>query len=271
MNQNLVERPSIEPTEPILEVIDCTKDFGGVHALDRCSLSVRAGSITGLIGPNGAGKTTLFNVISGFLKPTSGHVLYRGERIEGLAPHAVFAKRVVRTFQIPRQFTSMSVIENLMLVPRHQIGEAPWNSWLRPRRIGLQEAELYKKAEEVLRFVNLAHLRDDLAGQLSGGQKKLLELARTLMCDPDLVLLDEPGAGVNPSLTVQLMANVERLRRERGITFLVIEHNMDLVAQLCDAVIVMSEGRHLMDGTPDVVRRDPRVLEAYLGHRTASA
>jgi branched-chain amino acid transport system ATP-binding protein len=249
----------------ILTVEDITRSFGGLRAVDGCSLSVREGSITGLIGPNGAGKTTLFNVITGFLKPTSGRIMLRDERIDGLVPHQIFRKGVMRTFQIPRELKSMTVIENLMLVPVEQAGERIWNPWFFPFHVGRQEETNFTKALEVLGFVELAHLRDEYAASLSGGQKKLLELARTLMADPKLILLDEPGAGVNRVLMKKLVADIERLRREIGITFLVIEHDMDLITQLCDTVIVMSEGKMLAQGTAEQMKSDERVLEAYLG------
>lgn len=254
-----------EQTAAILTVDEVTRSFGGLRAVDGCSLSVSEGSITGLIGPNGAGKTTLFNVITGFLKPTSGRILLRDERIDGLVPHQIFRKGVVRTFQIPHELRSMTVIENLMLVPAGQAGEQIWNPWFFPFRVGRQEETNFTKALEVLEFVELAHLRDEYAANLSGGQKKLLELARTLMADPKLILLDEPGAGINRVLMKKLAADIERLRREIGITFLVIEHDMDLVTQLCDTVIVMSEGKTLAEGTPEQMKSDERVLEAYLG------
>jgi len=177
----------------------------------------------------------------------------------------VFRKGVVRTFQIPRELKSMTVLENLMLVPPDQAGEHIWNPWLFGARVSKQEEVIFAKANEVLEFVELAHLRDEYAANLSGGQKKLLELARTLMCDPKMILLDEPGAGVNRVLMQKLVTDIERLRRELGITFFVIEHDMDLVTRLCDPVIVMSEGAKLAEGTPDEVRADERVLEAYLG------
>lgn len=250
---------------PVLEVEGVSKSFGGLRALNHCTLSVAEGSITGLIGPNGAGKTTLFNVITGFLKPDSGRIFFRGERIDGLPPHRIFRKGIVRTFQIPRELKGMTVLENLMLVPPGQAGEQIWNPWLFAFKVSRQEEQIIQKALEVLEFVDLAHLQDEYAANLSGGQKKLLELARTLMCDPRLILLDEPGAGVNRTLMRKLVADIERLRREKGITFFVIEHDMDLVTQLCDTVIVMSEGAKLAEGRPDEVKRDERVLEAYLG------
>jgi branched-chain amino acid transport system ATP-binding protein len=249
----------------ILEVQGVTRAFGGLKAVNECSLEVAERSITGLIGPNGAGKTTLFNIISGFLKPSSGRILFRGSRIDGLSPHAVFRRGLVRTFQIPRELRSMSVLENLMLVRPNQSGESIWTTWLLPGRVSKEEESNFVKATQVLEFVELIHLRDELAANLSGGQKKLLELARTLMCDPRMILLDEPGAGVNRVLMRKLAGDIERLRRELGITFFVIEHDMDLVTQLCDRVIVMSEGAKLAEGTPEQVKADERVLDAYLG------
>ena len=250
---------------PLLSVEHVTRTFGGLVALEDVSLAVDRGEIAGLIGPNGAGKTTLFNLITGFLKPNAGRIFFRGERIDGLPPHRTFHKGVVRTFQIPRELTSMTVLENLMLVPAGQAGERIWNPWFFPFRVSRQERLIYEKALSVLEFVDLAHLRDEYASSLSGGQRKLLELARTLMCDPHMILLDEPGAGVNRVLMRKLVENIETLRREQHITFFVIEHDMDLITRLCDPVIVMSEGRYLAEGTPEEIRRDERVLEAYLG------
>ncbi len=249
----------------LLDVRTVTKSFEGLRAVSECSLQVRRGTITGLIGPNGAGKTTLFNLITGFLKPTAGEIAFAGERIDGLPPHRVFDKGIVRTFQIPRELKLMTVLENLMLVPAEQAGERLWNAWFLPFRVGRQEREIRDKALEVLEFVNLWHLRHEYASNLSSGQKKLLELARTLMGDPRLILLDEPGAGVNPTLMKSLVALIERLRDESGITFFLIEHDMDLVARLCNPVIVMSSGEKIAEGPPDEVVRDERVLEAYLG------
>jgi len=262
---------SAEKAGPILEVRDLYKDFGGLRAIDGCSLCVRPGTITGLIGPNGAGKTTLFNVITGFIRPDAGRVFFRGGDITNLPPYRIFGRGLARTFQIPREHRSMTVLENLMLVPPGQSGERIWNSWLRPARVRAEEWRHRDKALEVLDFCGLGHMTDTPAGQLSGGQKKLLELARTLMADPAMVLLDEPGAGVNRTLMKRLTGNIERLRAERGITFLLIEHDMDLVMRLCDPVIVMSEGRYLMEGRPEAVQNDPQVLEAYLGGQYAAA
>ena len=255
----------------LLQVNDLRLAFGGLHALDGASISVERGRITGLIGPNGAGKTTLFNVVSGALQPDSGQVLLDGDDITGLPSHQIFRRGLCRTFQIPREHGSLSVLENLMLVPRNQTGEGFVGSLLRPGRVRAEEHSHRKHAEEVLEFLQLTHLAYEYARNLSGGQKKLLELARTLMAEPKLVLLDEPGAGVNPTLMDRLRENIERLNRERGITFVLIEHDMGLIMRLCDPVIVMSEGRYLVSGSPDQVRNDQRVLEAYLGGQYAAA
>ena len=249
----------------ILEVHDLVKTFGGLIVLNHCSFQVRRGTITGLIGPNGAGKTTLFNVLTGFSKPDSGRVLFHGLDITGLAPHQIFHRGICRTFQIPREFRDMTVLENLMLITPGQFGERLWYPWFRPALVRRQEAQIRDKALEVLTAVRLIGLRDEYARNLSGGQKKLLELARTMMADPQLVLLDEPGAGVNPTLMGELAEYISHLARERGVTILLIEHDMDLVMRLCDPVIVLSEGRPLVEGSFETVAKDPRVLEAYLG------
>ena len=255
----------MKESTPILEIRDVVKNFGGIRAVNHCSFKMQQGTITGLIGPNGAGKTTLFNLITGFLQCTSGQVLFQGKRIDGLTPHKIFRHGIVRTFQIPRELKRMTVLENLMLVPSHQVGEYIWSSWLLPWQVKRQEQEIEANALEVLRFVNLFDLKDEYAGNLSSGQKKLLELARTLMAEPQLVLLDEPGAGVNPTLMKELIDNIRRSCVEKGLTFLVIEHDMDLVMQLCNPIIVMNNGENLAEGTPEEVQRDQRVLEAYLG------
>jgi branched-chain amino acid transport system ATP-binding protein len=253
----------------ILRVEGVTKRFGGVRAVDHCSLTVEAGTITGLIGPNGAGKTTLFNLLTGFLQPDSGRVFFKDADITGLRPPAIFHRKVCRTFQIPREFKELTVLENLMVVPEGQVGERLWAPWLRPGRVRRQEAAIRAKAVEVLRFLNLHDHRQAAAWTLSGGQKKLLELARTMMADPELLLLDEPGAGVNPTQMKELMRHIQWLATDRGVTVLLIEHDMDLVMSLCNPVIVMAEGRTLAVGTPDAIRRDRRVLDAYLGGRYA--
>ncbi len=265
---------SIEPNgssdrKPILQIRNVVKDYGGVRAVDNASFDVYEGTITGLIGPNGAGKTTLFNLVSGFTSPTSGSIAFQGERIDYLPSHKIFRKGVVRTFQIPRELKKMTVLENLMVVPSDQVGERLWASWLLPGRISRQERIVRQQAEDVLTFLNLIHLRDELAGNLSTGQKKLLELGRTLMANPKMILLDEPGAGVNPTLMNALADDIRRSSLERGITFLVIEHDMDLVMSLCNPIVVMSNGGKLAEGSPEEIQANQRVLEAYLGGQVA--
>ena len=267
----MAEDPQRETDPPLLEVRELVKNFGGLRAIDRCTLDVQPGTITGLIGPNGAGKTTLFNIITGFIQPDRGRVHFRGRDVTNLPPHRLFQQGLARTFQIPREHHSMTVLENLMLVPAAQLGERFWNTWIRPGAVRREEERHRDKALEVLDFVDLGHMAWEPAGKLSGGQKKLLELARTLMSEPRMILLDEPGAGVNRTLMQRLSENIETLCRERGITFLLIEHDIDLVMRLCDPIIVMSEGRHLMQGRPEEVRTDSRVLEAYLGGQYAAA
>lgn len=249
----------------MLEIKEIVKSFGGLMAVCDCSLRVEQGSITGLIGPNGAGKTTLFNVITGQYKPDRGAIYFEGATIHGLPPHQIFQKKIYRTFQITREFAQMTVLENLMLMPEGQAGEKIWNTWFRPGAVRRQERVNLEKALEVLEFVELIDLKDEYASSLSGGQKKLLELARSMMSEPKMVLLDEPGAGVNPTLMRKLIANIEKLCEEMNITFFLIEHDMDLVMRLCNPVIVMSEGKKLVEGTPGEIKKDERVLEAYLG------
>jgi branched-chain amino acid transport system ATP-binding protein len=249
----------------MIVVEDLHKHFGGFHAVDGASLEIKAGSITGLIGPNGAGKTTLFNVIAGRLKPTSGRVTMAGEDITGLEPHELFHKGLLRTFQIAHEFSSMTVRENLMMVPAGQSGERLWNAWFGRRRIVEEERELLRKADEVLDFLTISHLKDEKAGNLSGGQKKLLELGRTMMVDARIVFLDEVGAGVNRTLLKTIGDAIVRLNKERGYTFCVIEHDMDFIGRLCDPVIVMAEGRVLAEGSADQIMKNEAVIEAYLG------
>lgn len=251
--------------EPILVAKNVSKSFGGLAAVKDMSLEVTPGTITGLIGPNGAGKTTFFNIVSGYYKTDGGSIHFNGERIDNLPPHKVFHKGISRTFQITRELKLMTVLENLMLVPSGQLGESLFRTWLVPWQVRAQEREIRDKALEVLEFVNLIDLKDEYADSLSVGQKRLLELARTMMADPQLLLLDEPGAGVNPTLMKRLVEYIQRLAFDRGVTIFLIEHDMDLVMNTCDPVIVMSTGEKLTEGTPDEVRNDRRVLEAYLG------
>ncbi len=230
-----------------------------------CSFAIQQGSITGLIGPNGAGKTTTFNMIAGELKPTSGRIIYQNKDIAGLPTHEMFHRGIVRTFQIPHEFGRMTVLENLMVVPPEQPGESLLHTWLSKRRVASREKEVMQRAEEALEFLSISHLRDEQAGNLSGGQKKLLELGRTMMTDARLVLLDEPGAGVNPTLLLKICEMISRLREQRGYTFCVIEHDMDMIASLCHPVIVLAEGTVLTQGSMEDIRRNPEVLDAYLG------
>ncbi|MBR46760.1 MAG: ABC transporter ATP-binding protein [Rhodospirillaceae bacterium] len=228
-------------------------------------MNIEPGSITGLIGPNGAGKTTLFNVIAGAFPPTSGHVYLDGSDITGLPPHELFARGVLRTFQIAHEFSTLTVEENLMMVPGGQAGESLIDAWFRPGAVRRQEAEIRDKAGEVMDFLGLDHLKHEQAGNLSGGQKKLLELGRTMMVEAKIVFLDEVGAGVNRTLLRTIGDAILRLNSERGYTFCLIEHDMDFIARLCNPVIVMAEGQVLMQGSAEEVKSDARVIEAYLG------
>ena len=243
---------------------EVTKSFGGHRAVDAFSFTLARGAIGGLVGPNGAGKTTLFNCLAGALQPTSGQVKLDGRDITGASPDRVFAAGLARTFQIPRPFPEMAVLDNVMLAPRGQLGERFWANWLRPRAVAQQERAVQAAARHWLDFVGLSALAAEPARVLSGGQRKLLELARVMVAEPKLVLLDEPGAGVNPALLDQIVDRVAELNRQ-GVTFLVIEHNMDLVATLCKPVMVMAQGRMLAQGPADAVLRDERVVQAYLG------
>lgn len=249
----------------MIRVEDLHRHFGGFRAVDGASLTIESGSITGLIGPNGAGKSTLFNVIAGVLPPTSGRVFMDGQDITGLPPHELFHRGLLRTFQLAHEFASMTVRENLMMVPGQQTGEAIWSTWLQRGRIEREEAELHRKADEVLDFLTIRHLAHEKAGNLSGGQKKLLELGRTMMVDAKVVFLDEVGAGVNRTLLGTIGDAIVRLNRERGYTFCVIEHDMDFIAKLCDPVIVMATGQVLAEGAADEIMQNEAVIEAYLG------
>jgi branched-chain amino acid transport system ATP-binding protein len=239
-----------------------------MRAVDNVSLSIVAGEIVGLIGPNGAGKTTLFNLIAGSLAPTSGAIALEGHAIEREPPHTRIYRGLGRTFQIPRPFPAMTVVENVLVAAPAQRGEGILPNWFSTRRVREEEQRSFTKALELLDFVTLANLAHEPARILSGGQRKLLELARILMADPRLILLDEPAAGVNPSLLETIMARILDLNR-RGVTFLIIEHNMELVARLCGRALVMAGGRILAAGTPGEVTRDPAVVEAYLGGAAA--
>ena len=249
----------------MIEVENVSKHFGGLKAVDHATLSIATGSITGLIGPNGAGKSTLFNIVAGLFPPTSGRILLDGEDVTGLTPHELFGKGLLRTFQIAHEFSTLTVLENLMMVPPDQMGERILNTWLRRSAVREEEERIRAKALDVVDFLNLSHLANERAGNLSGGQKKLLELGRTMMVDPKVVLLDEVGAGVNRTLLGEIGDAILKLNAERGYTFCMIEHDMDFIGRLCDPVIVMAEGTVLAQGTADAVKNDERVIEAYLG------
>jgi ABC-type branched-subunit amino acid transport system ATPase component len=248
----------------MLRVEGIEKSFGGLRVVDNCSLNVSAGEIVGLIGPNGAGKTTLFNLVVGALRPDGGDVFLKDRRITGWPTHRIARSGLVRTFQVPVLFEDLSVIENLLVGVPGQTGERFWNVWVQPNRIALEERSNENSAWDMLEFLNLSGTANSLARFLSGGQKKLLELGRALMVQPNLVLLDEPVSGVNPVLAREIASRVLTLR-ERGQTFLIIEHNMEFIMDLADRLYVMANGAVLREGRPSDIRVDPAVLGAYLG------
>lgn len=251
-------------SSPLLAAHQVSKTFGGVRAVDQASIEVMSGSVTGLIGPNGAGKTTFFNLLSNFIRPDQGRVVFDGDPIHQLQPHRIARQGLVRTFQVARVLSRLSVLENMVFAAQQQTGENFWQACIGHRQIVREERELRDRALTVLESVGLIHMAEAYAGSLSGGQRKLLEMARTLMTNPKLVLLDEPAAGVNPTLINQISDYIRTWNRE-GVTFLIIEHNMDMVMSLCDRVWVLAEGRNLMNGSPQEVQTNPQVLEAYLG------
>ena len=249
----------------ILHVENISKFFGGLAAVNNCSLKIKKGSITGIIGPNGSGKTTLFNLIAGNLKSSKGSVIFNNENITNMPSYQLFSKGLLRTFQIAHEFSNLTVLENLMMVPSNQSGENLITALINPKLVEREEDQLKEKALEVIEFLNLKHLSNELAGNLSGGQKKLLELGRTMMVDAKLVLLDEVGAGVNRTLLKDLGTAILRLNKEKGYTFCMIEHDMDFISRMCDPVIVMSEGSVLFEGTSDEVKKNDKVIDSYLG------
>lgn len=253
-------------TEPPVRVEDLRKSFGGITAVDGATFRIERGTLTGLIGPNGAGKSTTFNLITGFHEPDEGRVFFNGEDVTGLRPYQLAEKGLVRTFQIARELAEMTVLENMMLAPQHQPGEALWRSITPGFRSSVKEdeTEVLDRAWENLEFFDIDHLAEEYAGNLSGGQRKLLELARALMTDPNVLLLDEPFAGVNPTLEARLLDHIHELRAE-GYTFLLVEHDMDLIMENCEHVIVMHQGNILAEGTPESIRSNERVIDAYLG------
>jgi len=252
----------------MLTVENLAKEFDGLTAVNDLNFTVEPNTISGLIGPNGAGKTTTFNMVAGHLKPSGGKIYFDGKEITNLRPHQTFQLGIVRTFQIPRPFSGMTVLENLTMVPRNQIGEKIWNNWLRNNAVAREEQQIREKANGLLEFLNLSDLQNDYSGNLSGGQLKLLELGRALMSDPKVILLDEPAAGVNPTLLEEIIDRIRDIHSQ-GVTFLIIEHNMELVMRLCSSILVMAEGDILMRGAPEEIRSDPRLIDAFLGGGTS--
>mgnify|MGYP001307901555 FL=1 len=251
----------------MLEIKNLYKNFGGIQAISDVSLTIQESSITALIGPNGAGKTTLFNIINGSIRPDAGHIKLNNINITGYEPHQLFNLGILRTFQIAHEFSSLTVRDNLMMVPPNQIGESILNTWFTPKKIKIEEKEILNKAKEVLDFLQLKHLENEYAGNLSGGQKKLLELGRTMMVKPKVVLLDEVGAGVNRTLLNTIGDAILRLNKELNYTFCMIEHDIDFISRLCDPVIVMAEGSVLMTDTISKVKENEEVIQVYLGKK----
>lgn len=251
--------------DAVIDVQNVSKRFGGLRAVNDCSLRVERGSITGLIGPNGAGKSTLFNLVAGNIVPDSGRIIFDGQDVTGLKPHQLFHRGMLRTFQIAHEFSNMTALENLMMVPSGQPGESLLKTWLTPGTVKDADRHVRQKAMDVIDFLKLGHVKYELAGNLSGGQKKLLELGRTMMVDAKVVLLDEVAAGVNRTLLQDLAANIERMNQELGYTFFVIEHDMDLIGRLCDPVIVMAQGEKIAEGPMSEIRANPEIIEAYFG------
>jgi neutral amino acid transport system ATP-binding protein len=261
--------PGINARPPILALDAVQKSFGGLRAVNGASFAVAAGSITALIGPNGAGKTTVFDLISGYERPDAGAVRFEARRIDGLATHRIAGRGLVRTFQLTRVFAAMSVRDNMLIGAQRQPGESLPHLVFTPNNVKRAEEAAWTRAEELMRAFALDGKADDYAGSLSGGQRKLLEFARALMADPRLVLLDEPMAGVNRALGANLLDEVERLRRDRGMTFLFIEHDIDIVMKRADHVIAMADGAVIAEGSPEIIRRNPKLIDAYLGRKGA--
>jgi branched-chain amino acid transport system ATP-binding protein len=257
--------------DAVIDVQHVSKSFGGLKAVRDCSLQVERGSVTGLIGPNGAGKSTLFNLVAGNIVPDEGRIIFDNKDVTGLPPFELFGRGMLRTFQIAHEFSNLTSLENLMMVPDHQSGENLFSTWLNPGAVRTRELAVRQKASDVIDFLKLNHVKNELAGNLSGGQKKLLELGRTMMVDAKVVLLDEVAAGVNRTLLQDLAANIERMNRELGYTFFVIEHDMDLIGRLCDPVIVMAQGEKIAEGPMAEIRANPAIIEAYFGSPVEAA
>ena len=249
----------------MLQISNINKSFGGLQVLNNLSFKIKKGSISGLIGPNGAGKTTLFNVINGSIKPDSGSVQLNNYELIGLQPHELFEIGVLRTFQIPHEFFSLTVLDNLLVVPPNKIGETFFGQWFFEKKIKKIEEINVKKAKDILDILGLSHLEKEYAGNLSGGQKKLLELGRVMMVEPEIILLDEVGAGVNKTLLKKISNIIKKLNKEKKYTFIMIEHDLDFISKLCDTIIVMAEGQFLTQGNIQQIKSNQKVIDIYLG------
>ena len=249
----------------MLQISKINKSFGGLKVLNNLSFKIEKGSISGLIGPNGAGKTTLFNVINGSIKPDSGSVQLNNYELIGLQPHELFEIGVLRTFQIPHEFFSLTVLDNLLVVPPNNIGEMFFGQWFFEKKIKKIEEINVKRAKDILDILGLSHLEKEYAGNLSGGQKKLLELGRVMMVEPEIILLDEVGAGVNKTLLKKISKIIKTLNNEKKYTFIMIEHDLDFISKLCDTIIVMAEGQFLTQGNIQQIKSNQKVIDIYLG------